>query len=344
MSTVNEKMTAIADNIRSYTGETEKLSLDDMAESIEKVYEKGKAEGKDIQVKLTADEVEVGGLSGTDGTDYPATNRARTGYINCTTEHPVSIVCNSNVWWVVHFFNNDTWIEKVSSSSLDSKNCENVMQLCSNPNEVTHIRILLGYASSKDITDIDDLLSNITITKWIVVKTYEDGIQAEYDRFWDNYQGTKTNYNYGFAGSGWNNATFKPKYPLNNMKYAEALFRYAYITNLNLDIDTSNLIGAAGDMFANSKIETIKSFKFSSTVALPYAFRYANNLKNITIVGEIPFSTRFNDCPLTHDSLMSIINALKSGVTQTLTLGTDNLAKLTDTEKAIATEKGWTLT
>ena len=41
---------------------------------------------------------------------------------------------------------------------------------------------------------------------------------------------------------------------------------------------------------------------------------------------------------------MSIINALKSGVTQTLTLGTDNLAKLTDTEKAIATEKGWTLT
>ena len=47
---------------------------------------------------------------------------------------------------------------------------------------------------------------------------------------------------------------------------------------------------------------------------------------------------------LTHKSLMSIINALKSGVSGlTCTLGTTNLAKLTDAEKAKATEKGWTL-
>lgn len=45
MSTVNEKMTAIADNIRSYTGDTEKLSLDDMAENIGKVYEAGQNSG-----------------------------------------------------------------------------------------------------------------------------------------------------------------------------------------------------------------------------------------------------------------------------------------------------------
>jgi hypothetical protein len=47
---------------------------------------------------------------------------------------------------------------------------------------------------------------------------------------------------------------------------------------------------------------------------------------------------------LSHDSLMSIINALKSGVSGlTVTLGSANLAKLTDAEKAIATQKGWTL-
>jgi hypothetical protein len=44
---------------------------------------------------------------------------------------------------------------------------------------------------------------------------------------------------------------------------------------------------------------------------------------------------------------MNVINILKdysgSGTTYTLTLGSTNLAKLTDAEKAIATEKGWTL-
>lgn len=42
MATVNEKMTAIADAIREKTGETEALSLDDMAVKIPSVYDKGK--------------------------------------------------------------------------------------------------------------------------------------------------------------------------------------------------------------------------------------------------------------------------------------------------------------
>ena len=39
---VNEKMTAIADNIRSKTGGTEALTLDDMANGVNEVYEAGK--------------------------------------------------------------------------------------------------------------------------------------------------------------------------------------------------------------------------------------------------------------------------------------------------------------
>lgn len=47
---------------------------------------------------------------------------------------------------------------------------------------------------------------------------------------------------------------------------------------------------------------------------------------------------------LTHDSLMTIINSIQTvTTTQTLTLGTANLAKLTDEEKKVATDKGWTL-
>lgn len=46
---------------------------------------------------------------------------------------------------------------------------------------------------------------------------------------------------------------------------------------------------------------------------------------------------------LSHDSLMSIINNLSTVTGKTLTLGSTNLAKLTDEEKAIATNKGWTV-
>ena len=47
---------------------------------------------------------------------------------------------------------------------------------------------------------------------------------------------------------------------------------------------------------------------------------------------------------LTHDSIMVIINGLQTVTsTQTLTLGSTNLAKLTEAEKQIAIDKGWTL-
>lgn len=55
---------------------------------------------------------------------------------------------------------------------------------------------------------------------------------------------------------------------------------------------------------------------------------------------------RFDWSPmLTHDSILNIFNALKSGVSEkTVQLSTVNLNKMTAAEKAIATDKGWTLT
>ena len=66
-----------------------------------------------------------------------------------------------------------------------------------------------------------------------------------------------------------------------------------------------------------------------------------------TVTGNPNFkvSLSLSSCTkLTHDSLMVIINGLQTVTSkQTLTLGSTNLAKLTDAEKKIATDKGWTL-
>ena len=66
-----------------------------------------------------------------------------------------------------------------------------------------------------------------------------------------------------------------------------------------------------------------------------------------TITGNPVFNVSLNlseSHKLTHDSIMVVINGLQTvTTTQTLTLGETNLAKLSDAEKKIATDKGWTL-
>lgn len=68
-------------------------------------------------------------------------------------------------------------------------------------------------------------------------------------------------------------------------------------------------------------------------------------LTNITGNPNFKVSISLANSPhLTHDSLMVVINGLQTVTTaQTLTLGAANLAKLTDEEKKVATDKGWTL-
>lgn len=74
-------------------------------------------------------------------------------------------------------------------------------------------------------------------------------------------------------------------------------------------------------------------------------FTHCSALTTITGGPRFGVTVSFSDCHnLTHDSLMVIINGLQTvTTTQKLTLGATNLAKLTDEEKQIATDKGWTL-
>ena len=79
-------------------------------------------------------------------------------------------------------------------------------------------------------------------------------------------------------------------------------------------------------------------------IKLSNCFTKCTALKTIT--GNPNFKVSFSlsdSTELTHDSIMVVINGLQTVKDQTLTLGTTNLAKLTDDEKKVATDKGWTL-
>lgn len=98
------------------------------------------------------------------------------------------------------------------------------------------------------------------------------------------------------------------------------------------------------------KLETVNNLNISDA-ATYYSnlFLDCSALKNITFAptASIAQSIALNSSPLlTVESIINVINALKdlTGVTaKTLILGTTNLNKLTDEQKAIATNKNWVL-
>ena len=181
---------------------------------------------------------------------------------------------------------------------------------------------------------------------------YKAGVQAEYDRFWDNVQqnGNRNGYSYGFAGESWTDETYNPKYDIycgngtagfqNN---ANNLFAYSQITDTKVTI-TFNAT-RNNSAFNSSKVVRIPLIKLMGNVLFVSTFASASYLEYIRFEGVIQNNIDFSSCSkLTRDSLMDIIEHLGSvSETRTCTLGSTNLAKLTDAEKAIATQKGWTL-
>ena len=229
------------------------------------------------------------------------------------------------------------------------------------------------------VSNIITALDNKVISS---TQAYEEGKKAQYDLMWDTLQknGTLTYYDHAFANRAWTNDIWWPKYDMNvvygymmfwggglegdlvellkergvtlstaNATSTQYMFASTKLTRIGV-VDLSKAT-TTHYTFQNSKaLHTIDEVIFSSvTVPQGSMFDKCSALENVTFSGVIAKSgLNMSSCTLlTHDSIMSIINILAdyagSGTTYTLTLGATNLAKLTDAEKAIATQKGWTL-
>lgn len=177
---------------------------------------------------------------------------------------------------------------------------------------------------------------------------YADGKQAQYDEFWDGYQqdGKRYHYNNAFFGHGWTAKTYKPKYPI-TVKYGIAMFQQSPITDTIQPI-TFQSGATVYDVFLScTNLVTIQLITVTSDITFRGWFSNCGKLTNITFTqdSQIGNNIDFSESPLlSKESINNIISVLiNTTTTKTLSLGTTNLAKLTDEEKAVATEKGWTL-
>ena len=110
------------------------------------------------------------------------------------------------------------------------------------------------------------------------------------------------------------------------------------------ELDTSN-VKNMNYMFDNCEsLQSIPELDTSNVTNMRNMFSSCSSLQRINLLNpavsfSISASTMFQ-----REDLLTILNNLATVETsQTLTMGSTNLAKLTDTDKLIATEKGWTL-
>lgn len=205
-----------------------------------------------------------------------------------------------------------------------------------------------------------------------------EGKQAEYDKFWDEYQqdGKRTAYVNGFT-VGFSDENFFPKYDI-VAKSANSMFSSTRITDLKqrlidcgVSLDTSGApqlytsfnnttlthipeVGGTNvtniqNCFNSSLIlQSVDKLILSPTAncSCTLAFNQLRSLVEIRFGENIsPVDLNLQWSPLSHDSLMSLINALadKTGVSGTwsIVLGPNNIAKLTQEELDIMEGKGW---
>ena len=210
---------------------------------------------------------------------------------------------------------------------------------------------------------------------------FEAGVKSEYDRFWDVYQenGNMTYYAYAFAGVGWTQSVFKPKYNIEPVT-PTSMFSSSSIVDIRpqtigVDVDFSkctsfyylcsnSTIKYMGVVDCSSAQSASLSYIFSSAkelvsvekVIMPEmdsagfadkSFENAVKLEHICIEGVIHRSTSLRWSPLlSKASMESMINALSDtaeGQTITFSQAAKNNA-FTDSEWAalIGTKPNWT--
>ena len=212
-------------------------------------------------------------------------------------------------------------------------------------------------------------------------KGYEAGRKAEYDAFWDSFQEgwQGGNMDYHYAGTGWSDVTFKPKYSMKPIS-ATSMFRRNHfggdlvelLERQGIALDFSECTQMTY-LFYESTVTHIGAVDFTATVSTTGAFGYmyhCHTIDSVKLKKENTYAATSFRCPalenicidgvigqngfdihwsngLSRASMESIVSALSSetsGLTVTLPKAAKEAAFTADEwASLISTKPNWTI-
>lgn len=274
----------------------------------------------------------------------------------------------------IHFINEDSTTKEATKGKYQLKDMQvasddETKAVCSwliskeATQKVGKLKFLLRLACVTDTEFVEyvwntDVNSDISITSGmendlLIPDQYEAAVQQVWNKFWDTFQdyGKRTNYMYAFYRQYWTDEIYKPKYTIdfNSSTGATSTFSYSNITDTIVDINVSN--AKLENTFNGANVVTIRKLIVDNNTTFNSSFTNCSNLEKLIIdgtIGQNGFNVQWSK-KITHESLMSIINALEdksadtSGTEWKVIIGTSNMAKLTTEEINIAYDKGWVI-
>lgn len=190
-----------------------------------------------------------------------------------------------------------------------------------------------------DTTTVKNLLDATKSTKYLFTKYKGTSID---ELIKPNDTSNVTNMEYMFDQCSY--LTSIPLLDTSNVTNMHATFFYCSKLSAIPTLDTSKVTNMASMFHSCLQLTSIPALNVSNVIDMSDTFRYCSSLEEIHMTGmkasfNISASTKFTEA-----ALVEILNNLATvTTTRTLTMGATNLAKLTEEDKAIATNKGWTL-
>lgn len=145
---------------------------------------------------------------------------------------------------------------------------------------------------------------------------YNEGKTAEQNAFWDTYQdnGNRTNYDHAFAGEGWTDELYDPKYPINAESYIRLFAYNDKITDTKVPIVLGRYNSNQSDLAFGkcTSLKTIPLLTIGRNTEFIGTFEGCEALETIGWHGELWHDIYLDACPALNDeTLRSLVHIAK---------------------------------